>query len=95
MAREPQAINTTTSEITLTLPDGSQRRYPKGIRAEEVVRDLGSRLARSALAVKLDDEVLELFRPLERSGSFLVLTWDSEEGRYCYRHTAAHVLAQA
>jgi len=82
-------------EIEIILPDGSRRTYPRGVRAADVVRDIGPRLARDAIAVKLDDEILELFRTLDRGGRFVVLTWKDEEGRYCYRHTAAHVLAQA
>lgn len=85
----------TETEITLTLPDGSQRKYPKGTLAKTVVEDIGRRLARDALAVKLDGNILELFRPLTESGEFRVLTWDDEEGKYCYRHTASHILAQA
>lgn len=83
------------AEITITLPDGSRRRYPKGVTAEEVVKDLDRRLARDALAVEFNGQVLELFRVLEEDGEFRVLTWEDEAGRYSYRHTAAHILAQA
>ncbi|HEX6989655.1 MAG TPA: TGS domain-containing protein, partial [Bacillota bacterium] len=81
--------------IELVLPDGSRRAYPRGTRAADVVRDIGPRLARDAIAVKLNGRILELFRPLEEGGEFVVLTWRDDDGRYCYRHTAAHVLAQA
>lgn len=81
--------------IEIVLPDGSRRAYPRGVRAADVVRDIGPRLARDAIAVKVNGEILELFRTLDEGGDFVVLTWRDEDGRYCYRHTAAHVLAQA
>lgn len=81
--------------VTITLPDGSQRQYPRGTIVSEIVADIGRRLLRDALAVRVDGELLELFRPLEKSGEFRVLTWNDDDGRYVYRHTAAHILAQA
>jgi len=81
--------------LEITLPDGSKRQYPRGTLLADIVKDIGPGLARAALAVRLNGRVLELFRPLEEGGELAVLTFDDEDGRYSYRHTASHVLAQA
>ena len=47
------------------------------------------------MAVQLDDELLDLTRPLHKSGRIRIITDRMEEGREVLRHSAAHVLAQA
>jgi threonyl-tRNA synthetase len=44
-------------QITLTLPDGSERTHPQGVTGYEAARDIGAGLARAALGVKVDGEV--------------------------------------
>lgn len=82
-------------DLELTLPDGSKKKIPAGTKAREVVEQIGARLAQAALAVKLDDAIVELERPLDKSGNFRVLTWNDLEGKQALWHTAAHVLAEA
>ncbi|WP_287155132.1 threonine--tRNA ligase [Candidatus Solincola tengchongensis] len=48
----------------------------------------------SAVAARLNGEIVDLSRPLEE-GSLELVTWDDEEGKEIYRHTASHVMAQA
>ncbi|MEX2356159.1 MAG: TGS domain-containing protein, partial [Thermaerobacterales bacterium] len=81
--------------VEIRLPDGSVREIQRGTRVEDIVKDIGPGLARSAIAAAINGRVVELFHPLDEGGDFKVLTFDTEDGRYCYRHTAAHVLAQA
>ena len=77
------------------LPDGSLRAGESGVTGWEVARGIGAGLARAAVAVQLDDELLGLTRPLEKSGRLRIITDQTEEGREVLRHSAAHVLAQA
>jgi len=83
------------TQITLALPDGKELKMAKGSTALEVAQSIGRRLAQDAIAAKLDDELLDLFRLVEHSGRFAVFTWDSQEGKEVMRHSAAHLLAQA
>ncbi|HLD19121.1 MAG TPA: TGS domain-containing protein, partial [Candidatus Nanoarchaeia archaeon] len=83
------------TQITLTLPDGKELKVAKGTTALEVAQSIGRRLAQDAIAAKLDDDLLDLFRPIEHSGRFAIFTWDSQEGKEVMRHSAAHLLAQA
>ncbi|HEX2421478.1 MAG TPA: threonine--tRNA ligase [Acidimicrobiia bacterium] len=82
-------------QIELVYPDGSTASHPLGATGADVARSIGPRLAAAAIAVALDHQLLDLSRPLEQSGKFRVITADSEEGRQIFRHSAAHILAQA
>ncbi len=77
------------------LPDGGLIEGEPGITGWEVARGIGAGLARAAVAVQLDDELLDLTRPLRESGRLRIITDQMEEGREVLRHSAAHVLAQA
>jgi threonyl-tRNA synthetase len=81
--------------LTLQLPDGSERQVPAGTPAGEVVRSIGERLARDAVAVEVDGEVQDLGTPLRTGGRFRVLTERDPEALAVLRHSAAHVLATA
>jgi threonyl-tRNA synthetase len=81
--------------ITLTLPDGAERVVPAGTPAREVVRSIGERLLRAAVAVAVDGEVLDLGTPLRRGGALRVLTDRDAEALAVLRHSGAHILATA
>jgi len=81
--------------IEIRLPDGSIVEHPEGATGLDVAQAIGSRLARAAVAVRLDGEWLDLSRPLPRGGSIEIVTEGTDDGRSVLRHSAAHVLAQA
>ena len=81
--------------LTLTLPDGSTRVVEPGTPPLDVVRTIGERLARDAVAVEINGELQDLATPLRRSGSFKVLTARDASALAVLRHSAAHVLATA
>ena len=61
----------------------------------DVVRGIGERLARDAIAVEVNGQVQDLMTPLRASGSFKVLTQKDPRALDVLRHSAAHVLATA
>src|SRR5437763_9682611 len=80
--------------VQITLPDGSRKQVPAGTSVSEFVKtQIGAGLAKAALFAKLDDEGLDLSRPLERSGKLTVVTSKQREGLDLIRHDAAHVVA--
>src|SRR5919112_354331 len=81
--------------LTLTLPDGSVREVAPGTLPREVVRSIGERLLKAAVAVTVDGEVQDLVTPLRRGGAFRVLTDRDPEALPVLRHSAAHALATA
>lgn len=85
----------TTQQIRITLPDGSERAVHRGTTVLEIAEAIGPRLARAAVAAKVDGEVVDLARPLERDASIEILTEKNPEALEVLRHSAAHVLATA
>ncbi len=81
--------------IRLTLPDGSVREVAAGTTGEAVAASIGARLAKDALAVKVDGEVLDLKRPIMKSGAFEVITPKHPDAIEVYRHSTAHLTAHA
>lgn len=81
--------------IKITLKDGSSKEYQDGITIIEVAESISAGLARVALAGEVDGKVKDLTYKLENDCTLNLLTFDDEGGRFAYRHTASHVLAQA
>ena len=81
--------------IEIRLPDGSVVDHPQGVTGHDVASAIGERLAKAAVAVKLDGILMDLTRPLPHGGAVEIITESTDEGRSILRHSAAHVLAQA
>jgi threonyl-tRNA synthetase len=97
-ADRPDAHESTDSApatLRLTLPDGATREVPFGTLPGEVVRSIGERLLKAAVAVSVDGEVQDLATPLRRGGQFRVLTERDPEALAVLRHSGAHILATA
>jgi threonyl-tRNA synthetase len=82
-------------KIRLTLPDGTVKEVPYGTTGRAVAESIGPRLAKDALGVKLDGNVLDLSRPLTESGPFEVVTPKHADALELYRHSTAHLCANA
>jgi threonyl-tRNA synthetase len=84
-------------KLKLVLPDGSQVEVEPGISARGLAEQLDGDFVDAAIAAKLDDEIIDLSRPIERSGQIKFLTEDDGDvdSLYVLRHSAAHVLATA
>ena len=81
--------------VNVKLPDGSQREYPRGVTAAEIAASIGKRLAKDALAAKVDGEWVDLDRPIGHDAAVTIVTPASPDGREVLRHSTAHVMAQA
>ncbi|AEY65309.1 threonine--tRNA ligase [Clostridium sp. BNL1100] len=81
--------------IKITLKDGIVKEYQEGITVREIAESISAGLARAALAGEVDGKVTELDFKLESDCRLNLLTFEDEGGRFAYRHTASHVLAQA
>lgn len=82
-------------EVSVTLPDGSVRPVTKGTTVLELARSIGPRLAQSALAGKIDGKVVDLSRPIERDAAVEIVTPKSPDAVEVYRHSTAHLTANA
>ncbi|GAB6157290.1 threonine--tRNA ligase [Desulfotomaculum varum] len=81
--------------VKVTLKDGSVREYPAGTTVLEVAAGISQGLAREAVAGKVNGKTVDLHYPLQQDAAVELLTFHDEEGRAVYRHSTAHILAQA
>jgi threonyl-tRNA synthetase len=83
------------SSIVITLPDGSQKPVESGTRPIDVAQAISPRLADAAIAAKINGELVDLNRPIDKDASVQILTAKDPESLYIYRHSTAHLLAAA
>src|SRR6185312_15500018 len=82
--------------IRISLPAGSVREMPKGTTPADVAAAIGPGLAKAALAARVDGELRDLARPLERDAQLALVTGrDEADALELARHDYAHVLAEA
>lgn len=81
--------------LQLTLKDGSVRTLEAPVAAAEVIKGIGMGLYKAACCVKIDGVVCDLRIVIDHDCTFEVLTFDSEDGKKAFWHTASHVMAQA
>jgi threonyl-tRNA synthetase len=82
--------------ITLTLPDGSARQIARGTTGAEVAAAIGPGLAKAAIAAKVDGELIDINRPIEKDAKLaLVTSRDEADALKLARHDYAHILAEA
>ena len=81
--------------MKITFPDGSVREYNEGVTAFDVAESIGSRLRKATIACEIDGTRADAFKPITKDCTLKLLTFADEGGRWAYRHTASHMLAQA
>ncbi len=74
---------------------GDKKEFPDGITPAEIARSISDSLFRAALVAKVNGKVTETSTPIHEDAEVELLGFDTEEGRRAYRHSTAHVLAQA
>lgn len=81
--------------IKISFPDGSVREYKDGVTGYEIAESISQRLAQDVLACSVNDNIIELDRPITEDASFKLFKWDDKEGKHAYWHTSAHLMAEA
>lgn len=81
--------------MLITLKDNVVKEYQSGTTAYDIAKDISAGLARAACAAKIDGKVCDLRTCIDKDSSLEILTFDDEDGRKAFRHTASHILAQA
>src|SRR5688572_7421383 len=81
--------------MKVQLPDGSQRELPDNSTVAELAAAIGPRLAKDALAGKVNGKPVDLTSPIPDGAQVEVVTPKSEMGRHIIRHSTAHLMAQA
>jgi threonyl-tRNA synthetase len=81
--------------IEITLPDGSKKSVAEGTSPLQIAQSISPRLADASIVAKVNGELFDLTRPLEKDGSLELLTAKNPESLEVYRHSTAHLLAAA
>src|SRR5512140_763863 len=80
--------------VRITLPDGSIKEVAPGTRVGEFVKEqIGPGLAKAAYVARVDGQLVDLSRPLDRDARLEVVTTKNPEALEVARHDAAHVMA--
>ncbi len=79
--------------MKITLKNGEVREFDAGMSAFDIARELG--LAKVACAAEIDGKVCDMRTCLNEDSTLNILTFEDEQGRRAFNHTASHVLAQA
>ena len=81
--------------MNIELKDGSKLVIDGPKSAYEIAKQIGERLAKVALVCKIDGVLTSMREVIDHDCKFEVLTWNDDEAKAVYRHTASHILAQA
>jgi threonyl-tRNA synthetase len=84
-----------STSITISLPDGSKREYPKGSKGSDIAKSISEGLARVALAIEVNGEIRDLERSLDADAEVKILRWEDKGGKYAFWHSSAHLMAEA
>ena len=79
----------------ITLPDGTTKKFTESVSGAAIAADIGPRLAKAAVAIRVDGQLRDLATILENDVSIEILTRNTPEGLDLLRHDAAHVMAEA
>lgn len=81
--------------MKITLKDGSVKEYGSATTAAEITKDISMGLYRNACCCRINGVVNDLRTVVDSDCEFEVLTFDEEDGKKAFNHTASHVMAQA
>lgn len=81
--------------IKVILPDGAAKELPQGSTILDLARNIGPRLAKAAVAGRINEHLVDLNTVLLDGAKVAIITVESPEGLEILRHSTAHVMAQA
>lgn len=81
--------------VKITLKDGSVREIEAGMSVLDVAKSISGRLGKEAMAGEVNGEVVDLRHVITEDISLSILKFEDEGGKDTFRHTSAHILAQA
>src|SRR5437667_1606372 len=81
--------------MQVELPDGSQKEVPNDATVADVAASIGKRLAKDALAGKVNGKVVDVYAKVPENAKVEIITPKSEAGLDTIRHSTAHLMAMA
>lgn len=90
-----QAAKQMSNVVAITLPDGKVREYPNAVTGLEIAESISKSLAKAVVAIRVDDQLWDLSRPIDRAASIKLIKREDAEGIELIRHDCAHIMAEA
>lgn len=84
-----------TQEITITLPDGSQREFPAGVSVMDIALSIGPGLAKSTIAGEVNNKLVDACDLIYENANIRIITSRDTEGVEIIRHSCAHLVGHA
>jgi threonyl-tRNA synthetase len=81
--------------VNIKLPDGTVKRFAKGVTSLEIAQSISERLAKHALVALVNGIVWDITRPIGEDATVQLLTWQDEDGKKAFWHSSAHLMAEA
>jgi len=81
--------------VSITFPDGGTKTYDDGVTPLAVAKSISSKLAKRAIAAKLNGDLVDLTRAIETDASLELVTKDQDDALEVLRHSTSHVMAEA
>ena len=81
--------------INITFPDHSVRQFEEGVTGMDIAMSISEGLARNVLAAKVNGEVWDASRPINKDSALQLLTWNDTDGKATVWHSSAHLMAEA
>ncbi len=81
--------------IKISLPDGSIKEVPNGSNAFDIAKSISEGLARNILSASVNKEIWDINRPITFDCSLKLHTFSDIEGKKCFWHSSAHLMAEA
>lgn len=81
--------------MKITLKGGTVKEYEGSMSVLDIAKDISEGLARAATSAKVNGETVDLRTELSEDCELEILTFDSEDGKGAFNHTASHIMAQA
>ena len=81
--------------VQITFPDNSVKEYENGVTPLEIAKSLSNSLAKEVLSATFNGKAWDATRSINENGTLVFHKWDDDEGKHTFRHSAAHLMAEA
>ncbi|MBQ5452467.1 MAG: threonine--tRNA ligase, partial [Bacteroidales bacterium] len=81
--------------IKITFPDNSVKEFENGSTPLDIAKTLSNSLAKEVLSASFNGVEWDATRPINEDGKLVFYKWEDEQGKHTFRHSAAHLMAEA
>lgn len=81
--------------MKITLKGGEIREFENGLSVADIAKEISMGLFRNACSCRINGEVCDLRTIVNEDCGLEILTFDDEDGKRTFNHTASHIMAQA